>query len=331
MKNTPPRSAFATRPSGRSCARPTTPTSRRTLQASSARLTAFSLLAFTNLLWAGNWVLGRALRDSFDPVSLNFWRWTIALVVLVPFGLKAVAGKGAVIRENWKILALLALLSVPLFQTMVYQGLRTTTTINAVLMNSSAPAFTIACSWLLDRERATPRQVAGMLISLAGIVIIMTAGEPARLLFLELHGGDAWIIAAIPLWALYSVLLKRRPAELGGVAFLFVISLMGASMLAPFFVAQTAIAPPRPLSVEAGLAVVYVGIAASVIAFICWNRGVAIVGANAAGFTLHLLPAFGTVLAIVLLGETFRLFHAVGIATILAGVLLATYGTGRRR
>src|SRR5205814_5478196 len=192
--------AFATPPSGRSCARPITPTSRRTLQASSARYTAFSLLALTNLLWAGNWVLGRALRDAFDPISFNFWRWFIALVVLTPFGLRAVAGKAELLRRHAGILALLALLSVPLFQTMVYQGLRTTTAINAVLLNSSAPVFMIACSWLLERERATPRQIAGMLLSLAGIVVIMTRGEPSRLLELELHGGDAWILAAMPLW-----------------------------------------------------------------------------------------------------------------------------------
>jgi drug/metabolite transporter (DMT)-like permease len=282
-------------------------------------------------VWAGNWVLGRALRDAFDPVSLNFWRWTIALLVVLPFGLRAIAGKGAVIRQNWKILALLALLTVPLFQTMVYEGLRTTTAINAVLMNSSAPAFTIACSWLLDRERATPLQIAGMLISLAGIVIIMTGGEPLRLLHLELHSGDAWIIAAIPLWSLYSVLFKRRPPELGGVAFLFVICAMGVAMLAPLFLVQTIVSPPRPLTVEGVLAVLYVGIGASVIGFIFWNRGVAIVGANAAGFTLHLLPAFGTVLAILLLREAFQGFHAAGIAAILAGVLLATYGTSGKR
>jgi drug/metabolite transporter (DMT)-like permease len=272
-------------------------------------------------------VLGRALRDSFDPISLNFWRWAIALAVLLPFGIRAVRGKGAVIRENWRILAVLALLSVPLFQTMVYQGLRTTTTVNAVLMNSSAPAFTIVWAWLIDREHATLRQIAGMLISLAGIVIIMTAGEPARLIELELHSGDAWIIAAIPAWALYSVLLKRRPAALGGVALLFVITVFGVAMLAPVFVAHSIVSPPKAPGVEGVLAVLYVGIFASVVAFICWNRGVAVVGANAAGFTLHLLPAFGTILAILLLGEAFRGFHAVGIATILAGVLLATYKT----
>jgi drug/metabolite transporter (DMT)-like permease len=278
----------------------------------------------TNLLWAGNWVLGRALRDAFDPISLNFWRWVIAVLVILPFGLRALAGQGAVIRRHWRILALLAFLSVPLFQTMVYQGLRTTTTINAVLMNSSAPVFVIAASWLIDREGASARQIAGMLISLVGIVIIMTAGEPARLLQLELHGGDAWIIAAIPLWGLYSVLLKRRPAQMSGVGFLFVISLMGVAMLAPVFAMHLVVAPPAAPTLAVVLAVLYVGLAASVIAFICWNRGVEIVGANAAGFTLHLLPAFGTVLAIVFLDEAFRGYHAVGIVTILAGVVLAT-------
>src|SRR3954471_3326728 len=293
--------AFAMPPSDRSYALPITPTSRRTLPASSARLTAFSLLALTNLVWAGNWVIGRALRDAFDPVSLNFWRWTIALAVILPFGLKALAGKGAIIRREWKILALLALLSVPLFQTMVYQGLRTTTAINALLLNSSAPVFMIACSWLLERERATARQIAGMLISLAGIVIIMTRGELAALMELELHAGDAWILAGMPLWGLYSVLLKRRPAELSGVGLLFVMALLGVPMLPPFFLAHSMMVPPAAPTFEAMVALVYVGIGASVIAFICWNRGVALVGANAAGFTLHLLPAFGTLLAIVFL------------------------------
>ncbi len=270
-------------------------------------------------------MLGRALRDTFDPVSLNFWRWLVALLVLAPFGLRAVAGKGELLRRHAGILVLLALLSVPLFQTMVYQGLRTTTAINAVLLNSSAPVFMIACSWLVERERASARQVAGMLISLAGIVVILTHGEASRLAQLELHAGDAWILAAMPLWGLYSVLLKRRPPELNGVGLLFIIALLGVTMLAPFFDVGSLAAPAVPPPLEAVLAVIYVGIGASVIAFICWNRGVAIVGANAAGFTLHLLPAFGTLLAIVFLGESFRAFHAIGVATILAGVLLATY------
>jgi drug/metabolite transporter (DMT)-like permease len=288
------------------------------------RFGAFALLVGANLMWAGNWVTGRALRDAFDPVTLNFWRWVVALVALAPFGFAAMAGKWALVRRHAGILLLLALLGVVLFQCMVYLGLRTTTAINAVLLNSSLPLFVLLGSWILEREKARPMQIVGMLISLAGIVVIMTRGELGSLVHLELHSGDAWILAAMPIWGLYSILLKRTPVELRGVPFLFAISLLGTAMLAPFYGVQVATAPVHsPTALEAA-GLVYVGLGASVVAFIFWNQGVLAVGANTAGFTLHLLPAFGTILAIVFLGERFALFHAVGIATILAGVVLAT-------
>jgi drug/metabolite transporter (DMT)-like permease len=289
-----------------------------------SRASAFAFLALANLFWAGNWVLGRALRDAFDPISLNFWRWVIALVVLAPFALPGLAAKREVIRRHAGILALLAFLSVSVFQSLVYLGLKSTTAVNAVLINCSAPLFILLCAWAIEGERATLRQIAGILISVTGILVILSRGEPAALLQFEFHSGDAWILLAIAIWGVYSVLLKRRPPELGGVHFLFVLSAAGVLFLAPAFALQVLQEPPRmPTAVEA-LAVLYVGLAASVGAFLFWNRGVAVVGANAAGFTLYLLPTFGTLLAIAFLGETFGAFHAVGIATIVAGVILAT-------
>ena len=290
-------------------------------------MAAFLLLAFANLLWAGNWIAGRALRDAFDPVTLNFLRWTVATLVLAPFALPALRGKGARIRADAGMLLLLALTGVAVFQSLVYLGLRSTTAVNAVLLNSSMPLFMLLCSWAIERERASARQVAGMLLSLAGILVILSRGEAGALLQLELHRGDAWILLAMPVWGVYSVLLKRRPANLGGVEFLFVISLSGVLMLAPFAAWQALQAAPGRPTAAAALGVLYMGLAASVIAFICWNRGVAVVGANAAGFTIHLLPAFCTVLAILFLGESVALYHGVGVATILAGVLLATRAT----
>lgn len=295
------------------------------------RFSAFALLALANLLWAGNWVTGRALRDAFDPVSLNFWRWIVAVLALAPFALREVADKRAVIRRHAGILLVLALAGVAVFQSMVYLGLRSTTAINAVLLNSSAPLFMLLVSWLLERERASPRQVAGILVSLAGILVIMSRGDPEVLRHLQFHAGDAWILVAMPVWGIYSVLLKRRPHELGGVAFAFIIAAAGVLQLAPLYAIEALQGPFAWPTLPQLAAVLYIGLAASVIAFICWNRGVAIVGANAAGFTLHLLPAFGTVLAIVFLDERFGAFHAVGISTILAGVMLATYSAKRLR
>jgi drug/metabolite transporter (DMT)-like permease len=292
-----------------------------------SRLEAFALLAVANLLWAGNWVAGRAMRDAIDPASLNFWRWLIAALVLAPFALGSLRGKGALIRRHWRILLLLALSGVAVFHALVYQGLRTTTAVNAVLLNSSMPMFMLACSWLIERERASAREVAGMLLSLAGIVVILARGDAAALRGLELHVGDFWILLAMPIWGVYSVLLKRRPPELGGLAFLFVISLAGVLMLAPVAAGLALQSPPAWPGGAAALGVLYMALGPSLLAFICWNRGVATVGANAAGFTVHLLPAFGTLLAILFLGEAFAAFHAVGIAIILAGVLLATRPT----
>jgi len=166
-----------------------------------SRTTAFTLLALASLLWSGNWIAGRALRDAYDPVALNFFRWAVAAAILAPFAVPGLAGKGALLRRHAGLLLVLAFAGVALFQSLVYLGLRTTTAINAVLINSSAPLFMLLCSWALERERPTPRQAAGMLISLAGILVILSRGELANLLSLEVHAGDAWIVLAMPVWA----------------------------------------------------------------------------------------------------------------------------------
>lgn len=291
-----------------------------------ARLQAFLALALACLFWSGNWIAGRALRDVLDPVALNFWRWVIAVAVLAPFALPALLRQWPEIRRHAGVLLLLALTGVAVFQSLVYLGLRSTTAVNGVLLNSSGPLFILLCSWILERERATLRQVAGMLLSFAGILVILSRGELENVLRFRFGIGDAWLLLAMAVWGVYSVLLKRRPAELSGTGFLFVISVAGVLLLAPAYAVLAVQSPPRWPGMEAAAGVLYMGLAASVLAFICWNRGVAVLGANTAGFTLHLLPAFGTVLAILFLGESFHAFHAAGVVTILAGVLLATLG-----
>jgi drug/metabolite transporter (DMT)-like permease len=288
------------------------------------RTHAFALLALASLFWAGNWVIGRALRDAFDPIALNFWRWLVAALVLAPFALPQLIGRRDAIRRHAVLLVLLSLTGVAVFHCLIYLGLRTTTAINAVLLNSSAPLFMLLCSWIIERESASGRQVAGMLISLAGIFVIVARGEVGNLLQLDFQSGDGWILLAMPVWGTYSVLLKRRPPELGDVSLLFAISVAGLALLGPAFALEALRAPPRLPTAGEAAGVLYVGLAASVGAYICWNRGVGVVGANAAGFTLHLLPAFGTLLAIVFLGEAFRAFHFAGFAAILLGVVVAT-------
>ncbi len=285
---------------------------------------AFLLLALSSLFWSGNWVIGRALHDTLDPVTLNFWRWFVATLALAPFALPGLGAHRKAIRRSAGLLTLLALTGVALFHSLVYHGLHTTTAVNAVLLNSSAPLFMLLCSRTIEREPIGRRQIVGMLISLAGILVILSRGELRNLLRVELHPGDVWILLAMPVWGVYSVLLKRRPPELGGVQLLFLVSLIGVALLAPAYALETVRVPPRWPGAAAGAGVLYVGLFASAGAYICWNRGVSVVGANAAGFTLHLLPVFGSVLAMIFLGESFHAYDAGGIAAILLGVVVAT-------
>jgi drug/metabolite transporter (DMT)-like permease len=289
-----------------------------------AALLPFLPLVLASLFWSGNWVVGRALRDEMPPVAMNFWRWTGAAIMLAPFVLPRLAGRWHIVRSHWRILAVLGGTGAALFQVLVYLGLGMTTTVNAVLMNSSVPLFIILCSFWLEREHATLRQIIGILISFAGILVIMKRGDLATLLQFNFNRGDAIILAAMPVWGVYSVLLKRRPHDLDGLEFLFVLALSGIICMTPFFIAENVFVRSGILTTTTVGAVIYVSLFSSVLGYICWNKGVAAVGANRAGFTIHLLPAFGTVLAIIFLDEHFHLFHFIGFATILVGVGLAT-------
>ncbi|MFH1603690.1 MAG: DMT family transporter [Pseudomonadota bacterium] len=284
----------------------------------------YVLLVLANLFWAGNWVIGRALRESFAPFTLSFLRWLVAALVLAPFTFAALRGKGAAMRRHSRLLLVLALSGSVMFQALVYLGLQTTTAVNAVLLNCSAPLFMLLCSWMLECEAASARQLLGMLISWAGIFVILGRGDPATLLRLEFHAGDGWILLAMPMWGLYSVLLQRLPPELRGTALLCLLAAMTVPLLVPPMVAEMLLVAPKMPTVAGLIGVLYVGVFASVGAFLCWNRAVTLAGANVAGFSMPLLPAFGTVLAMIFLGEELRPFHLVGLTTILAGVILAT-------
>jgi drug/metabolite transporter (DMT)-like permease len=284
----------------------------------------YLLLALASLFWAGNWIVGRAVRDLFPPIALNFWRWLPVVVLLAPVALPRLRGRWPVVRANLSLLLALGGFGVVLFTCLVYEGLRTTTAVNATLLNSSLPLFMILCSWTIEGDRATPRQILGMVVSLLGILVIMQRGDLLHLFRLDFHAGDLLIIAAMPCWGIYSVLLKRRPRGIDGLLLLFLVATAGIILLVPMTVAEAFLRRPPTVTAAGAASIFYLAVFASIAAYICWNRGVALVGPNRAGFTIHLLPAFATVMAILFLGEEVHLFHVVGILTILAGVWLAT-------
>jgi drug/metabolite transporter (DMT)-like permease len=292
-----------------------------------ARLRAiypYALLSLCMLMWAGNWVLGRAVRETMPPVAMTFWRWTVATLVLMPFALPRLVGKGAILRRSWPLLLALAVTGGAIYQVAVYFGLRHTETINAVLLNAASPLMIVLATWSIDGDRITMRQVWGMAISLAGLAIVLGRGDPSQLLALHFSVGDLAILAVMPLWAFYTVMLRRRPMEIDNVSLIFLLGVFGMAILAPVYAFETVYIQAPPLAWSSVATALYTGCFASAAAYWCWNRGAELVGPNRAGFTTYLMPAFTTVLAVLILGEDVHPFHIVGIATILFGVWLTT-------
>lgn len=281
-------------------------------------------LALTALLWSSNFVIGRAVRDEVTPVTLNFLRWAIALVVLLPFTLRDLRAHRATLLGHWKLVALLGLTGIAAFQTLCYVALATTTALNTILLLSLAPLAIVLVSWAALGERVTGSQASGLAVSLAGAAVLILRGEPATLTGMRFNAGDLWMLVAVFLWAAYSVLLRRRPPEVPPLALHASSVLTGTLWMLPAFVWQSAGGDALPAGAGAWAAVGFIAVFSSAIAHALWVRGVAAIGPNRAGVFIHLMPLFGAALAIAFLGETLGAFHVAGSALVLGGVYLAS-------
>lgn len=287
---------------------------------------AAGLAALASLCWAGNWVLGRAIRADVPPFGLTFWRWALASVILLPLVWGRLRADGAVVRAHLPLIAAMALLSAAMFQSMTYIGLHSTEAINALLVSATMPVFVVIIAFVVLHERVTARQALGIGISFCGVAYIIARGEPGRLLDLHLNVGDAWILAALVVWGLYSVLLKFKPKELSAVGLTFFIAVMGAGFILPLHLWEVSQGLHVPLTAAGIGSVAYTGVFASVVALLSFNAAVARIGPSRAVFFLHLMPVFGAGLAVVFLGEHLAPFHLIGFPVALGGVLWATSG-----
>lgn len=281
-------------------------------------------LVLTTLFWSGNFVIGRGVHDIVPPIALSFWRWGVALLILLPFATHHLWRQRALALKSWRFLVTQGVLGVTGFNTLVYLGLQSTGAINAVLVNSTIPVIIVFISYALYRERITPRQGIGGLISLLGVIWVVTRGAPLTIFALDGTVGDLWVLTAALTWASYSVLLRHYPEGLHPLAFLLAIIIAGLVALAPFYAWEHQSGRVIRFDRPTLLSVLYVALFASVLAFIFWNRAVRWVGANRAGIFVHLMPVFSTLLAIAFLGERLQNYHLWGIAAVASGIMLTT-------
>ena len=288
-------------------------------------LWAIVALAIAALFWSGNFIAGRALGGVIGPVDLNFLRWAVAGLVLLPLVAGRLARHRAVIWREWRLLALLAATGIAGFHSMVYQALTATTAVNALLILALVPVTILLAEAAGGTFRPGSWQWAGTALSLLGVGILVAGDSPSG--FIP-NSGDLWMLTAVPVWAAYSLLLRRRPADLPHDVTLAATIGIGLAILLPLVLIRVPGTVPD-LSVRLIGALVYIALFASVGAFLLWSYGVARLGPARAGHFIHLMPVFGLLLAVALLDELIEPRHLGGALCVFAGIFLVNFSQGR--
>jgi len=287
----------------------------------------YLLLSLCSLFWSLNWVIGKAMVGTVSPLALTFIRWSVAVAAMLPFVLPQVRAHWPLVKRHWRTIAWLGFWGTGLHNAFAYVGLQYTTATNGVILNSAIPVMIIVCGWVVYRDTITRVQALGVAVSLAGVLTVLTRGDASVLANFSLNRGDLIVIAGMVFWAVYTVYLRIKPAALPPLVLLACCGTVGMGLLAPLAAAELAwMGGHVDLTPGAVASLLYIGIFPSFVGYVFWNRGVAEVGPNVAGIFVHLMPAFGSLLAWIFLGERLMLFHLAGIALILAGIALTARG-----
>ena len=283
----------------------------------------YLLLSITALCWAGNAIVGRLAAGHIPPVTLSFLRWSLAFLIILPFAWKHLRRDWPAIRSRLGTMILLSVTGIGAFNTLQYWALEHTQALNTLLLQSAGPLFVAVWSLALLGVRLTLAQAGGIVVSLTGVLVILLHGDLTTLKNIEFNKGDIIFTVALAIFGLYSVLSLKRP-EIHGLSFVGFTFGCGAASLVPLLIRELLSRPVMQLDTTNLLTLFYVAVFPSTIAYLCFNRGVQLIGANRAAPFFHVVPVFGSVMAMVFLGERPQLFHIIGFALVLTGVFVAS-------
>jgi drug/metabolite transporter (DMT)-like permease len=286
---------------------------------------AYIFLLLATLFWSGNFIVGKAASlFEIPPFTLNFYRWTFAWLILAPFTLKEIIQNKEYIMQNIKLILILGITSITIFNSIVYYSLNFTQVISGVLMISTIPVMIIFFSWIFKIEKTNIYQILGVVLSLIGVAIIVTKANFDLLINLNFNKGDLWMVVAMFSWAMYSALLRKKKFELTQLSLLEVIISAGLIFLIPAYLIEMSLGFKLNINLPFILTLSYVVLFPGLASFICWIKGIAIIGSNRSGIFLHLMPIFSTVLAILIFKEKFMNFHLFGALFIISGIFLSS-------
>jgi len=292
----------------------------------STSLKAAIFLCFASLFWSGNFVIGRfsSLENIVSPLSLAFYRWVIAFLILTPFCLQKAVKELPLLKKQPGMIFLIILTGPTLFNTLVYLGLTATTVINSLLIISTTPMLIILLNKLLYKAQTNIFQMIGIFISLIGVCYVITKGSFQNIFDSEFYFGDLFILLAVTSWALYSIFLKKNETGVSGFSFLYLSFVFTVILLFPVYLFDIFIQDNFiNIDQKTLLVIGYTGIFPSIISYMCWNTGVALIGPNKSGPFLHLMPIFGGILAFLVFRETLEIYHYAGILSVIIGIIIA--------
>ena len=286
---------------------------------------AYIFLILATLFWSGNFIVGKAASIfEIPPFTLNFYRWTFAWLILAPFTLKEIILKKNYIMKNFKLILILGITSITIFNSIVYYSLNFTQVISGVLMISTIPVMIIFFSWIFKIENTNIYQIVGVFLSLSGVAVIVTKADLDILINLNFNKGDLWMVIAMFSWAMYSALLRKKNFELSQLSLLEVIISAGLILLLPAYLIEISLGKSLDVNLPFLLTLTYVVLFPGLASFICWIKGIALIGSNRSGIFLHLMPIFSTILAMLIFKEKFMNFHLFGAVFIISGIFLAS-------
>ena len=283
----------------------------------------YLLLSITAMCWAGNAIVGRLAAGHIPPVTLSFLRWSIAFLLILPLAWRHLAQDWPAIRSKLGVMVTLSLSGIACFNTLQYWALEHTQALNTLLLQSAGPLIVAVWSLILLGVRLTLAQAVGILLSLMGVLLILLQGDLSALSNIRFNKGDLIFMIALAMFALYSVLTLKRPA-IHGLSFLAFTFGCGAACLVPLQIWELSARPAMAFNVPNLLTLFYVAVFPSTLAYLCFNRGVRLIGANRAAPFFHVVPVFGSIMAMIFLGERPQPFHFIGFALVLSGVFVAS-------
>ena len=286
---------------------------------------AYIFLILATLFWSGNFIVGKAASlFEIPPFTLNFYRWTFAWLILAPFTLKEIIKKKNYILNNIKLILILGITSITVFNSIVYYSLNFTQVISGVLMISTIPVMIIFFCWVFKIEKTNFYQLLGVLFSLMGVVVIVTNADVNKLLNLNFNKGDLWMVIAMLSWAMYSALLRKKKFKLSQISLLQTIISAGLILLLPAYLIEMALGYRVSIHLPFILTLTYVVLFPGLASFFFWIKGISIIGSNRSGIFLHLMPIFSTIMAMLIFKEKFMTFHLIGAALIITGIILSS-------